>query len=181
MKVRAILLPTLFFVFFPLSSLLFAKVEGPTIVSKKHFRYSFLEVCQSLGKKHLLIVEAVNTWQIDCMGERVRVASFCKKRPLPRPFLRAYVDEKAKEVICETGDALYLSIICDKKDKYLCQNQKSEKNCQKLRRVYAQDLELIHHSLIPTTLSLGVAKEKKKRKLNCYYAKSEAMPSKRHL
>ncbi len=160
----------LFFIFSLFLFCTWSKVSKLEVTGLKKIRASYKEVCQLMEKNHLVLIGAASTWQIDCMGDVVSVFDFCKRKiSQKRIFLRGYVNQKDNEVICETGKTVYLSLACDKRHKGLC--VKPLESCRKLNQIYAQELELVHHSLIPKDIDDA---------LNCYYARPYQLPISRH-
>lgn len=137
-----------------LSHVLSYKVAGRV---KKRFTYK--EVCEDFGGKHLLLVHAVNTKSLDCMGESVDIFSFCKKKFKGKNnFLRGYINQKLDEAVCEFGESSALRISCQKSNEKWCHSPL--KSCQKLREYFAFNLELSHHSQF---------KKERDNVLNCHY------------
>lgn len=120
--------------------------------------YTYQQVCQKMGHKNLIIVEPKNVMHMDCMGELVNIKDFCLKENPSKHFLRGYINEKMKEVVCTRGSSALLSIACDKRDKIYCKEPKS--GCERLNKVYASAHELEYHTLIKKDVD---------DVLNCYY------------
>jgi hypothetical protein len=91
------------------------------------------------------------------MGKSVDVQKFCHKEWGKEPkYLRGYVNQKMKEVVCELGNAAKLNYRCQSKDS--CSSP--QKSCLKLKKAFARNLKLEYFSL--TDLEKEV-------RLNCYF------------
>lgn len=123
--------------------------------------YSFDTVCETMGHKHSLLVEAVPPAILDCMGARVSLTEFCQKvHPEARPpLLRGMIDPlEKKKIICESGIAATVRVDCSQKSAELegfC--LPAPKACAKLKNIFAIGLEAFHES--------GSADER----INCYF------------
>lgn len=119
--------------------------------------FSFREVCEKLGAKNFELIEAKSISEIDCMGKVFPAMKFClSKFPQEQTLTRAIVDEKSKLVKCEMSESVMVSISCDQRDLKYCLDPK--KGCEELRQLYAQQLEVVHFSMLD-------------KKINCYFAK----------
>ena len=127
------------------------------IAGKKRYYTEYKKVCEKLGIKHSLIVEPIDTHTMDCMSRHVNIKKFCmsQKGIFKSPFLRGYINTKMKEVVCEAGTAMKLSMKCNKYPQY-CKTKPIE-SCKKLKSLYAEDLE----SKYATKLD---------GEIHCYYA-----------
>ncbi|PIP95210.1 MAG: hypothetical protein COW00_13750 [Bdellovibrio sp. CG12_big_fil_rev_8_21_14_0_65_39_13] len=155
--------------FFFLSSCLRAEVLKHDVIARDEQYIAFNDVCEFMGHKHNLIIEHDSLTTLDCMGSKVNVFEYClKKYGKEKKILRGYIQTKLKEVVCESGEQVTLSIGCDKRDQHFCKDP--IKGCEELRKIYAYSLTLFHHSFIPKDVDDG---------LNCYYSleKNEAKPN----
>jgi len=126
--------------------------------------HSYKEVCEGLGHKELLLIEVVDALHLDCMGEKVSVKDFClqNKDKAKGSLLRGYVNQKLNEVTCQYGSSAFVSIACDKRDKYLC--AKPKLGCERLNKVYALSHELFEYSFIEKDVD---------NVLNCMYQRKD--------
>lgn len=145
---------------FSLSSPLCAEVLKFDITGYKRDLYTYKAVCQEMGHKNLLLVEPKNVMHMDCMGEVVNIRSFCQRVSPKETFLRGYINEKMKEVVCMHGKSAFLSIGCDKRDKVYCESPKE--GCLRLNRIYAYSHQLEYHSFIEKDVD---------NVLNCHFQK----------
>lgn len=121
--------------------------------------FSFQEACETMGHKHNLLIEHPDLLTLDCMNKKIFVKDFClKKISTEKNLLRGYVQPKLKEVVCESGQQVILSIACDKRDKKYCKDP--IKGCQELQSIYAHSLKLYHHSFLEKDVD---------DVLNCYF------------
>ncbi len=127
--------------FFPF--LIFAQISKVKLMESKKIAFEPKEVCKDLKYRHLLLVEIVNSHQIDCMGKKVDVQNYCRKKFANNPkFSRGYVDKKSKKVICQMANAILLSLKCINNYKKLCLNHK--KSCINLGKIFAYNLNMYH-------------------------------------
>jgi hypothetical protein len=114
-----------------------------------------------MGVQNNLLESAVGMTTIDCTSRKVSVLEFCKKRKSSRKSLiRGRVDSlDGTKAICEFAESVVLRITCD--DKFVnC--SKVKPSCEKLRPVFAYDLEFHHSSL-------------NKNILSCFYTSSKEL------
>lgn len=118
-----------------------------------------------MGRKHNLIVTAKNTLSLDCMGTIVKIDGFCRKRfPKDNKYTRGFVNSKMKEVTCEFGSHVFVSIGCDKKDKKFC--IRPQVGCRAMKKVFAKNLDVSHVSFVEKDVD---------NVLNCFFeAKKES-------
>lgn len=127
------------------------EVLKPTL---KEFEYA--EVCQTLGAKNLELISAKSVHEIECLNKSYFITEFChKKIPLVKNLTRGFLDIKNKKAVCEMSDSVMVSISCDKRDLRYCLEPK--KGCEALRKIYANQLELAHFSML-------------EKNINCYFA-----------
>ncbi len=139
------------------------KLVKREVVAGRQKAFSLRQVCQSQGKKNLLLASALNTRQVDCMGEEVSTFDFCSQQHFPSGvFLRGYIDVEKQRVVCESGDAVWLVLACRDRYQSLCDNP--ERSCRRLKSHYARHLQLLHHSVL--------AKDGGQN-LQCLYAREE--------
>lgn len=121
--------------------------------------FPLIEACKFSGLKHMLLAEKKDTLTIDCMGTDLSVMNFCQKKyPAATDLLRGYIEKTNKYVICERGQTVHVSVICDKRDQHFCKKEKW--GCQKIGKAYARDLRVSHSSILTNS---GV------QNINCYF------------
>tara|TARA_R110000868_G_scaffold164359_20_gene396964 strand:+ start:3902 stop:4378 length:477 start_codon:yes stop_codon:yes gene_type:complete len=136
---------------------LFAAVLKNEVGGLKRKAFSLKEACEKFGLKDNLLVEAVGSTKLDCMGREVEVAAFCEKIESNDALLRGFVSKSKSQVYCEYGTSVSLSLSCDKDHYHYC--QKAETGCKQLRSIFAKKLDLMHSSLTGTP-----------KVLNCHYS-----------
>lgn len=136
----------------------FSSVRKFDILSMGESSYSFKDVCKSMGKEGLLIQKSGGSF-LDCMGEVVSTYDFCKKKIKGGDFLRAFIDEKNKKVLCQRGKGAVLSIDCKRKGSGLCKSAKA--GCSKLKTIYSHEVPLSFSGFSDSTNG--------KKILNCYF------------
>lgn len=124
--------------------------------------HSYKEVCTKLGHKELLLVDYVDALHLDCMGTKVSVKDFCLQENKGKNLLRGFVNPRLQEVTCQYGTAAFVSIACDKRDKYLC--VKPKEGCERLNKIYALSHKLIEYSFIEKDID---------NVLNCMYQRND--------
>ena len=158
----------LLFVFCLISGLR-AEVLKLDITSRHEEYVPFKEACEFMCFKHNLLIEFPDLHTLDCMNNKFAVKDFCiKKFGSEYKILRGYVQPKLKEVACESGEQVMLSLACDKRDRDYCKDPK--KGCEKLRETYAYSLKLYHHSFLEKDVD---------DVLNCYYGNDQNLPPKK--
>lgn len=125
---------------------LYSEVLKFDVTGYKRDIYSYKAVCKEMGHKELLLVAPKNVMHMDCMGKIVNITDFCLKVGPQKNFLRGYINEKMKEVVCTRGKSAFLSIGCDKRDKVYC--EEPLEGCKRLNKVYASSHVLGYHAFI---------------------------------
>ena len=111
-------------------------------------------VCSTLGKNRNLLVTPDPPARLDCMGQKLNLTHFCRHHFSGRKnLLRGFYD--SKRVVCQFGQAVFLSLKCDGKYKNQCLSPK--KSCRKFNQIVAHDLILVKASLL------------EREKLNCHF------------
>ncbi len=112
------------------------------------------------------LIEPVSGTEIDCMGKKVSASEFCEKEMAHDPYyLRGYVNESSKEVICQSGKKVIFKYQCVRlADKRLC-GQTALESCKEIRKKLAYRLDIVHQSFTKN--------EKGIKELNCYF---ESLP-----
>lgn len=132
--------------------------------------FSWKSVCLKMVTHESPLIEPVSGTEIDCMGKKVNVSDFCEKELGHDPYyLRGYVAEASKEVVCQSGRKVNFKYQCVRlADKRLC-GQSAEVSCNEIKQKLARRLDVVHHSFTKN--------EKGIKELNCYF---EALPVKDH-
>ncbi len=114
------------------------------------------------------LIDIVSGTQIDCMGRKVEVASFCDRELAADPYyLRAYIDRSKNEVICVSGKKVLFKYLCVKlSDKAMCSADPMVA-CEHIQKKLARRLDMVHSSFIRN--------EKGIKQLNCFF---ESLPLK---
>ena len=142
--------------FFASFSLQAALVKNEVTVLKVH-SYPLVDVCKEMNGKHAELITGHSMNEIDCMGKITSGLNFClKKHPDDPRFLRAEVMEQTKNLFCNFGDGVSLTINCEGKHLKFCLD--SKKSCEELKKLYAYKLEVVQHSI-------------NDKNLNCHFAK----------
>jgi hypothetical protein len=137
----------------------FSEVLKFDVSGYKRELFSYKEVCEEMGVKHLVMIEVLDPVHLDCMGKKVNVKNFCLKKVNNGNFIRGYINSKLSEVACEMGREAFVSIGCDKRDKHFCKNP--IKGCEKLNRIFAHSHALNHYSFNEKDVD---------NVLNCYFS-----------
>lgn len=124
--------------------------------------FSYQTVCRKMVNHESPLIEAVSGTQLDCMGKKIEVRDFCHKEMAHDPYyIRAYINEEDKQVICHSGKKVLFKYLCVKlADKRLC-SQDARKSCLAIREKLAKRLDLIHSSIIKN--------EKGIKQLSCFF------------
>lgn len=131
---------------------------------RKVSHFSFKDVCIELFGDSPLLTERINSSEIDCMGKVASIQQFCLKKPMnPLPLTRAIMASDGEVVFCEYGSTVKVKVPCGNHViSDFCERKDSPTiACGKLQKIYANNLNLIHHS---TPI------EKGKLNLSCYFA-----------
>jgi len=100
-----------------------------------------------MGHKFQLLVDAPSLVHIDCMGTLIKAQDVClkKKSEIDPPLLRAYINTKKREIVCQMGTSAVLSMGCEgREERKKCTNAKGY--CQELQEMFAHQLEVVHVS-----------------------------------
>jgi hypothetical protein len=140
--------------------------DDVTITDKANF--SWKTVCAKMVEHDSPLIDPVSGTEIDCMGKKVNVSDFCEKELAHDPYyLRGYVNEDTKEVICQSGKKVIFKYQCVRlADKRLC-GMKADAACKEIRQKLARRLDIVHQSF--TNNDKGI------KELNCYF---ESLPLK---
>ncbi len=138
--------------------------DDVTVTDKITFSWKF--VCTKMVTHEAPLIELVSGTEIDCMGKKVNVSDFCEREMAHDPyFLRGFVKEETKEVVCQSGKKVIFKYQCVRlADKRLC-GQSAEASCKEIRHKLARRLDIVHQSF--TKNDKGI------KELNCYF---ESLP-----
>ena len=152
-------MPFLFFLFIQLS---FAHIIPDYVATTSKTPFAFSKVCSKMVTHESPLIEIVSSTELDCMGKKISVSEFCEKELAHDPYyLRAWIDQKTKEVICHSGKKVIFKYLCVKlADKELC-SLPAKEACQQMQIKLARRLDIVHSSFTKT--------EKKIQQLNCYF------------
>ncbi len=147
------------FLLIPLS---FAGVVRDDVTVTEKTSFSWKTVCAKMVSHDSPLIEPVSGTEIDCMGKKVSASDFCEKELAQDPYyLRAFVSEATKEVICQSGKKVIFKYQCVRlADKRLC-GQTAEVSCKEIRQKLARRLDIVHQSF--TKNDKGI------KELNCYF------------
>lgn len=153
-----------FFLF--LISISYAGVIKDDVSVTDRVSFSWKTVCTKMVSFDSPLIEPVSGTEIDCMGKKVNVTDFCEKEMAHDPyFLRGYVNEASKEVVCQSGKKVIFKYQCVRlADKRIC-GQTAEISCKEIRQKLARRLDIVHQSFTKN--------EKGIKELNCYF---ESLP-----
>jgi hypothetical protein len=148
----------------PIFTLAHIVQDDVSVVERK--RYTLKEACSKAGLKDSALIEVISGTVFDCMGRKVEAAAFCDKELLHDPYyLRGYVDEEKREVVCVTGKKVLFKYQCVKlSDRALC-SAKPEASCIYIQKKLARRLDLVHFSFVKTDKGI--------KQLNCFF---ESLP-----
>lgn len=146
-----------------------AKMLRYDVYGSQKYPNSFKEVCQVMEKRIPLLVEVIDSRTISCMGEDVNVSKFCQKKYKGNPeFARPIIDKKNRQVLCQTAKRIVLGYKCSPNSQSLfCRESKA--GCRNMKKVFAQNLDMVHHSLIK--------RDDESRDLNCYFENNISLNS----
>lgn len=156
----------LFILFF--SQTLFGHVIQDDVATTQKEKFSLRTVCQKMVTHESPLIEIVSGTVIDCMGKKVEVSDFCDKEMAADPYyIRAYVDQTEKQVVCHSGKKVLFKYLCVKRtDAQYCEG-KAMARCEELKTKLAKRLDLVHSSFVKN--------EKGIKQLNCFF---ESLPLK---
>lgn len=144
-----------FLIFLFYVSVVQARLLQDEITGEVVFELNFKEACQIQGHPEPLLVDAVGTDKLDCMGKIISASTSCLKKKTDG-FLKAHLE--GKNVRCIYGKQVIISIECDERDKSYCRD--SQKSCLVLRPKFAMQLDLLRHSVV---------EREKAKVLNCFF------------
>lgn len=129
------------------TSLVFATVVQDDIQTTDKLRFPFKAVCLKMVTHESPLIEVVSGTELDCMGKKISVSRFCEKEMIQDPYyLRGYVDQKSKEVVCVSGKKVNFKYQCVKlSDRRLCEDV-PRNSCLMVKEKLAYRLDLVHSS-----------------------------------
>lgn len=136
-----------------------ARLLQNEVTGKETVTFSLKEACILLGHIDPLLVDPVGTDQLDCMGRNIKIADSCLKKR-EKGFLKAYISDK--EVVCEYGTQVILSLSCDERDKHYCKDP--QKSCEKLKDLFARKLSPLRQAIVERAEG---------KVLNCFFDESK--------
>jgi hypothetical protein len=150
-----------FFLLF-LSTFSFSHIIQDDVSTTTKERFSLSTVCKKMVSHESPLIDVVSGTEIDCMGKKVSAINFCVKEMAQDPYyIRAYVDQSSKEVVCHSGKKVLFKYLCVKmSDKKYCDSNPKE-TCLSLKTKLAYRLDLIHSAVVKN--------EKGIKQLNCFY------------
>lgn len=124
--------------------------------------FSYQTVCRKMVTHESPLIEASSGTKLDCMGTKIDVRDFCFKEMAHDPYyIRAYIDQENKKIICHSGKKVLFKYLCVKlADKKLC-SEDARKSCLLIREKLAKRLDLVHSSVIKN--------EKGIKQLSCFF------------
>ena len=128
---------------------------------KKIETISFKKACDEKFVGSSLLVEKLNSSEIDCTGHKLNVYQVCEGKKIDRSsFSRAIIADDGDIIFCEYATTVKVTIPCSSKvlNGY-CEDE--SKSCEKLRKIYAHDLVKVHSGFI--------YEYAKKSGISCYY------------
>jgi hypothetical protein len=155
-----------FFLF--LISFAYAGVVKDDVSAIEKVSFTWKSVCAKSVAHETPLIEYVSGNEIDCMGKKISASDFCEKALAHDPYyLRGFVNESTKEVICHSGKKVIFKYQCVRlADKRLC-SQSAEVACREMKHKLARRLDIVHQSFTKN--------EKGIKELNCYF---ESLPLK---
>lgn len=151
----------LFFILF--QSLSFAHIIQDDVATTERNRFAFRAVCDKMVTHEAPLIEIVSGTELDCMGRKINVGTFCDKEMVTDPYyLRAYIDKEKKEVVCHSGKKVIFKLLCAQlENKHYCE-QKAQTSCQDIQEKLAKRLDLVEFSIIKNNKGI--------KQLNCDFA-----------
>lgn len=133
-----------------------AKIINHDSIGARLHDYSFKEFCSTMKSKSDTLISVAGVNEIECFNQKFKISDFCtQKLPLEASYTRGFAVENEKKVYCEEANSISISLTCDS-FKDACKSPKS--SCEKLKKVYANRLEISNSSKVED-------------KLNCYFTK----------
>lgn len=154
-----------------LSSSAIAGITRDDVYGSRKKEFSFEEVCKKLTKRDSPLIEVKSITYLDCMGEETRVGKYCEEALVTDPYyLRAYIDEENKKVVCQSGREVIVKYVCMlSSDKEYCDT--AEIGCELLREKLAYRLKVNNASVL--------LNKSGKKELNCVFSPQDIKPLRR--
>lgn len=158
----------LFIAFLLLTSHTFAGITRDDVYGSRKKEFTFEEVCKKLTKRDSPLIEVKSITYLDCMGTEVRVGKYCEEVLITDPYyLRAFIDEENKKVVCQSGREVVLKYVCLlSSDKEYCDN--AEIGCELLKEKLAFRLKTNNASVL--------LNKSGKKELNCIFSPQDIKP-----
>jgi hypothetical protein len=143
------------------------------LINSRVKSYTYKQACEELINtkgSYLPIIEKENSKNLDCMGHKLNVSTFCKDKQIKsdtlRDFARVIINDKDNKIYCQRAEIVIVKYKCSKNNlNAICDN--TLYGCKKIGKVLANKLEVVHHSSTSKeTFDFG---KNKPKVLNCYY------------
>lgn len=130
-----------------ISKFSFSHIVLDEVLTTDKIKYSLKDVCSKMVIHESPLIDIISSNTIDCMGKKIEVKDFCDKAMVQDPYyLRAYVDEASREVICHSGKKVNLKYQCTKiSDQHLCVKD-VKRNCLYFKEQLAKRLDYVEGS-----------------------------------
>ncbi len=139
--------------------------DDVAVIKKTHHTFNY--VCEKSGYPDSPLIEISTGTILDCMSKKVDVGQFCDRELVTDPYyLRGYIDQNKKEVVCVTGKKVLFKYLCISK-KAPC-SMEALNACKYIQDKLAKRLDL--------TDSFFDRNNKGVKQLNCSF---ESLPLKR--
>lgn len=123
--------------------------------------HTLKEVCAAFDIHHVLLASPFGTTRVDCMGKKVSITKFCKKKyPENKKLLRGVINFEEKAT-CHFAESSIVTLDCSAFPRFC---KKASTGCKSLKGVYATNHVIIHSSLIDEPIF------DESKKLRCYYS-----------
>ncbi len=108
----------------------FAHIVQDDVTITEKSRFTLKAACSKLVPHESPLIDVVSGTELDCMGKKINVGTFCEKELAADPYyLRAYIDKVTSEVVCVSGKKVLFKYQCVKiSDKALC-SQDAKDSC----------------------------------------------------
>lgn len=149
-------------ILFLTSFLSFAHVIQDDVFTTRKERFAFKTVCSAMVAHEAPLIDVLSSSELDCMGKKISIRTFCEKKMAEDPYyLRAYIDQENKEVVCHSGKTVVLKYLCARtRDKKYC-DLTAKSSCEQMQELLAKRLDMVHSSFTKN--------EKGIKQLNCYF------------
>ena len=128
---------------------------------KKIKTMSFKEACDAKFTGNSLLIDRINSSELDCTGKKLNIYEVCSGSKLHgAPFARAIIAEDGDMIFCEYASTVKVTLPC--KSSIIngrCEDEGKE--CETIRKIYAYDLVGVHSGV--------VYEYSKKKSISCYF------------